>query len=172
MKTDKRISLIIGIAIPCLMIVLVAASIYLPGLFSPPPTFDFLYITGDDYYQNRRYGVEQGRLAERQVTHPEHYSPGPARFFIHSVTRNESREISLEEARQLPLDANLKAPDGFEVVYGSRGSGVFPFIFFRNSDYNTMYLKGPHSSIKLNLQVSPDGSYYSNRARFLGWIKR
>ena len=67
MNRKQDLSLIIGIAIPFLMILVVAASIYLPGLFAPAPTCRFLYAAGDDYYQGSQYVVERGRLAKRNI---------------------------------------------------------------------------------------------------------
>ena len=172
MKPRKNISLIIGLSIPFLMIVLVAASIYLPGLFSPQPKVDFLYVTDDDYYQGHAYVVENGKLTKREVTYPEHYTPGVTRLFVHDVLANESKEVSFEEAQQLRLDVNVKSPDGYEVVYGSAEYGFFPLFFSGDRDYNSTYLKGRSTSKKLKLQIPSDGRYYSrDRARFLGWIR-
>ena len=71
MKTPRNPSLVIALAIPLLMIALIAASIYLPGLFAPPPAFNFLYVTGDDYYGEPTYVVENGVLTKREIKHPE-----------------------------------------------------------------------------------------------------
>ncbi len=173
MKIKDNISLIIGIAIPILMIVLVALSIYLPAIFSPQPQFNFLYVTGDDYYKGKQYVVESGKLIEREVKYPQHYTPGIVRLLIHNVATDESKEISFEETQQLSLDANSKSPDGWEVVYGNRDYGVFPLFFSGGTDYNSMYLKGHNTSKKLNLQSSADNRYhYYRRARFLGWIRQ
>ncbi len=174
MAVKKNTSLIIAMAIPILMIVLVAVSIYLPGLFAPAPQFDFLYVSGDDYYAGHQYVVENGKLAKRDVKYPEHYTPGVARLFVHDVSTNNSKEIFFEEAQKFALDASVKSPDGYEVAYGSTESGFFPLFFSDGRDYNTMYLKGHNASKKLNLQVSSDERYYSyrERARFLGWVGR
>ena len=173
MKPQKNISLIVGLAIPFLMIVLVAASIYLPGLFAPQPKFNFLYVTDDDYYQGHAYVIENGKLTKREVKYPEHYIPGVIRLFVHDVSANESKEVSFEEAQQLHLDPNVKSPDGYEVVYGSAEYGFFPLFFSGGRDYNSMYLKGHSTSKKLKLQTPSDGRYYysRDRARFLGWIR-
>ena len=173
MKPQKNISLIIGLAIPFLMIVLVAASIYLPGLFAPQPTINFLYVTGDDYYLDHSYVVENGELTKREVKYPEHYTPGVTRLFVHDVSVNESKEVSFEEAQQLRLDANVKSTDGYEVVYGNVEYGFFPLFFSGDRDYNSMYLKGHSTSKKLKLQTPSDGRYYytRDRAHFLGWIR-
>lgn len=172
MQPKRNISLIIGIAIPLIMIALVAASIYLPQLFAPPPKFNFLYVTDDDYYQGRQYAVENGRLTRREIKYPEHYTPGVSRLFVHDVSANQSKEVSFEEAQKLQLDAAIKAPDGYEVAYGNRDYGVFPLFFSGGGDYDAMYLKGHNASRKLNLQLPSDGRYYyRDRARFLGWLR-
>lgn len=172
MESKKNISLIVGIAIPILMIFLVAISIYLPILFAPTPRFNFLYVTDDGYYPSYLYVVENGVLNKREVKHPEYPTPRVARLFLHDVSANESKEISFEETRKLKLDANAKSPDGYEVVYGNTEYGVFPLFFSDGYNYNDMYLKGHNASKKLNLQSSTDDRYYCrNRARFLGWVR-
>ncbi|MFA5362601.1 MAG: hypothetical protein WC335_05060 [Candidatus Omnitrophota bacterium] len=170
MGSKKNISLLIGIAIPILMIVLIALSIYLPSFFAPAPQFNFLYVTEDNYGQNFQFGVENGVLVKREVKYPEHYIPKESRLFIHDVIKNTDREITFEDARKLKLDSRLKSPDGYEVVYGSTDYGFFPF-FYGGHDYNAMYLKGHNTSKKLDLQASTDGRYYYRNRRFLGWIR-
>ena len=171
MSSKKNVSLIVGISIPILMIVLVAISIYVPAFFAPAPRANFLYVTGNDYYQGQQYFVENGTIVKREVRYPEHYAPGVARFFLHNTFANEDKELSFEEAQKLKLNANEKSPEGYEVVYGNTESGFFPFFFSGGTDYNTMYLKGHNTSRKLNLQSPDDGRYYYRNRRFLGWIR-
>jgi len=168
MESKKNISLIVGIAIPILMIFLVAISIYLPILFAPAPRFNFLYVTHDGYVQ---YVVENGTLVKRAVKYQEHYTPRAARLFVHNVSANEDKEVSFKEAQKLKLDDNAKSPDGYEVVYGSTEYGFFPLFFSGDQDDNVMYLKGHNTSKKLNLQSSTGGRYYSRNRHFLGWIR-
>lgn len=127
MRPSQNISLVVGLAIPVLMIVLVALSIYVPALLSPEPQYDFLYVTGDDYWDSRQYEVQQGRLIKREVKYHDNYTLPAARIFIHDVTTNQSREISFEEAQQLSLNSGSKSKDGWEVVRGSGHDGFFPF---------------------------------------------
>ena len=169
MKIKDNISLIIGVAIPILMITLVVASIYLPAIFSPQPQFNFLYMTGNDYHKGKQYVVENGMLVERERKIPDHYTPRIARFFIHNVATNESKEISFKETQKLSLDSNLKSPDDWKVVYGNRDYSIFS-LFSGRRDYNSMYLKGHNTNKKLNLQLPSDNRYY-RRFRFLGWIR-
>ena len=169
----KNISLVLGVSIPILMILFVAGSIYLPGLFIQP-RFNFLYISGSDgyYYNNgQQYSVQNDRLVKnetKQLENQNYNQPrGEAKLFIYDVVKNESEQISFEDGQKLNLDSSIKSPDGFEVVYGSRGDDFFPFFFSSRTDYNTRYLKGHNVSKKLNVQLSE--SYYD--FWFLGWIK-
>ncbi len=163
----KNTTLIVGIAIPILMILFVAASIYLPGFFIQPK-YDFLYASGDDYYYSQyQYSVQNGKLTRHEVEKSDRYPQREVKLYIHDVTKNESREISFAEAQNLTLDSNIKSPDGFEIVYGSRAGGFFPFFFWPDVNYNTCYLKGHNLSKKLNLRLN--GSYYRG-FRFLGWL--
>jgi len=171
MGSKKNISLVIGIAIPIFMIILIAASIYLPSLFAPASQFNFLYVIEDSYGQNRQFGVENGMLVKYEVKYPEHYTPKYARLVIHDVVKNTDQEIIFEEAQKLKLDSRIKSPDGYEVVYGSREYGFSPFFFYGGYDYNAMYLKGHNTSRKLELQSSDNEGYYYRNRRFLGWIR-
>ena len=173
MKPQKNISLIIGLSIPILMVVLVAASIYLPGMFAPAPKVNFLYVSGDDYWQGRAYGVENNQLIIKEVKHPDNYVPKTVHLYIHDVSANVSKEITFESAQKLNLNSNTQSPDGYKMVYGSREDGFFPFFYSSGRDYNAMYLQGHSANRKLALETNADGRnyYYSDRVRFLGWIQ-
>jgi hypothetical protein len=168
----KNISLVLGIAIPILMILFVAASIYLPRLFAPQPSVNFLYAGGEDYYGNvQQYTVQNNQVVKNEVKLRDKASYNPPyvepKLFIHDVVKNESKEISFEDAQKLNLDPSVKSSDGFEIVYGNKGDDFFPF--FSGRDYSTRYIKGRTMSTKLNIHSSTP--YYNNNFRFLGWIK-
>jgi hypothetical protein len=161
----RNIPLIVGIAIPLLMIVFVALSIYLPTLFVKPK-FDFLYAVGGFY--GTQYSVKNGQLIETYSEYPKYYTPQTeTKLFFYDIKKNESQEISFEQAKKFQLDSNIESPDGFEVVYGRRGEGIFPFFFFSERDYQTVYIQGHNLSKKLNIRLS--GAYYQ-RFQFLGWV--
>ena len=170
MNFKKNISLIVGIAIPVFMIILIAVSIYLPSLFAPAPQFNFLYVTGDRYGKNRQYGIENGMLVKYEVK-SESRTPRESRLFIYDVSKNISKEVTFAESQKLKLDANVKSPDRYEVVYGGREYGFFPFFFAGGYNHNTMYLKGHNTSRKLELQSTSGRRYYYYDWRFLGWIR-
>lgn len=168
---NKKIdfSLLLAFLIPALMIVFVAASIYLPGIFIKPK-YDFLYYNEGGYY-NTRYEISNGQLIKIEPTAEQkkynYNNQTTPKLFVYDVFKNESKEVSFEYAKTLNLNSGLTSPDGFSIDYGSRGDGFFPFFFYSGSDYNTRYLKGHNVSKKINLQN--DGNYYN--FRLLGWIK-
>lgn len=163
--------LIIGLSIPILMILFVAASIYLPLLFvHTRPKFNFLYVTGDDYFFGRQYSVENCKLVKKEDNrdYPSYFRRrGEEKLFVHDIVKNESKEIAFEEAQKFNLNSSIKSPDSFEIVYGSKADGVWPLFGFSERDCSTVYIKGHNISRKLNVQL-PEHNY--NNFRFLGWI--
>ena len=167
MEVKKNIPLIIGLSIPILMILFVAGSIYLPGLFVHPK-FNFLYSAGGDYYSNHRYSVRNGELIENEVEYPKYYTQrDEPKLFIHDVIKNESTRISFEEAQHLSLNSNTNSPDGFEIYCGRGSSGFFLIFFDSYQDCSSRFIKGHNTSKKLNVQLQ-GGSYYN--FQFLGWM--
>lgn len=173
----KNITLLLGFSIPVLMILFVAGSVYLPGFFIKPH-FNFLYVSADDYYyynynNGRQYSVRDDRLVKTEIKPPKNVNYKPpradAKLYLYDVAKDRSKEISFADAQRLNLDPNIKSPDGFEIVDGSRDHGCFPFFPPGGADYNARYLKGHDVSKKLNLQLNGSSDYYN--FRFLGWIK-
>ncbi|MBX4205417.1 MAG: hypothetical protein KW788_04545 [Candidatus Doudnabacteria bacterium] len=160
----KNWPLIIGISVPILMTVLVALAIYLPRLYNHPQ-YDFIYMTGDYYYNG--YRVENGKLLEvpQLVSDPMlKYSPvQQTKLFYYNMQTNQSRELTYAEARNYNLDTQDTSPDGYQITQGNYGGD----LFFSHSDYG-VYIKGHGLGKKLNLST---GNYYYN-FRFLGWVKK
>lgn len=171
-RNPRNLSLIIGLAIPVAMVLFIAIAINGPRWFSSiePPTYDFLYMTGQ-HAQSQAYVVEDERVVLKETTDPA----GPTqpvsnvRFFVHDVTRNTSREINFEAARQIAIDGSLRSPDGFTITAGRRG-GWFIFDFGR--DYSRRYIVKETFSQRLDL-ISDGNRYdYYWNFRFLGWLSR
>jgi len=164
----KHLSLILGFSIPIVMIIFVAASIYIPGLFVHPK-FNFLYTTNQYYYDNR-YIVNNGRLIYNPPSSDQYYDSsqvsGLTELYLHNVITNESTQISYEQAQDLQLDSSTESPDGFKVENGNESSG---FLFFGYSgDDSSEYLVGHNVSKKLN--INTDTSTYDYPIHFLGWV--
>ncbi len=172
MDTKKNIPLIVALSIPVSMIVLTAVSIYLPSMFAKPK-IDFVYSSGGDYCNQNRYSVRNGKIIEIEIKKPPEPSSCPAapqpRIFYYDVTRDVSREITLEEANRFFIEDTFQSRDGFEIVTGGGDGG---FFFGGSSSYGNRYLKRGGFSKKLNLNGAGSTTYYNYYDyRFLGWIK-
>lgn len=168
---SKDIALVAGLAIPVVMILFVAAAIYVPRLFSSvdPPQYDFLYMVGSPY-GDERYVVVDGRLEVHEVEPPGYTPPGadwPRKLYIHHVATNSSERISLDDAEMLALDSTPRSPDGFEIVHGRKSEFFFPIV--SSTDYRTRYLQQDGWSRKLDLEIGSEPGYASMFV-FLGWI--
>lgn len=175
-KLKHNIPLFVGILVPLLMILFVAASVYLPALFVKP-AYDFIYASQSDYrYAPYLYGtsydVESGKVVRRvqeppaNFPDPDFYKTQPEpKLYYYDIVANKSREINLEEAQNYILDTSAVSPDGFELAPASSGGG-FPFSFDSN-EYGKVYMKSKSVSKKLNIQQQ-----YYNDFSFLGWVKK
>ena len=176
----ENLPLYIGLAIPVLMILFVAGAIYLPGLFVQPQ-YSFLYAVGSystyleqvgDVFTEHRYSVEGSKLTEntRILTDDRRYYRGsqPPRFYIYDVKSDQNREVNFADAQLLSLDAEKKSPDGYEVTYGSREDGVFPFFFYSSRDYDKRFLKG--NNVSHEIRVKTGSESYGRSFNFIGWV--
>jgi hypothetical protein len=93
--------------------------------------------------------------------------PFPIPRDLASIT--EAREDTVEATRDLKLDTTLRAPDGYELDYGSnRGRGLLTDIFGGSSSSEPRLRKGA-SSVRLR---TGDGRtyFYSGNVEFIGWV--
>lgn len=189
----KNFAVLLAFLLPILLIVIVALSTYLPSLFIST-NYNFIYTSctdGKNYYYpyycdnylQKRYSIKEGKLIINPVDltidsnkdgRPDFTEKNAeaARIFLHDTKKNESREISLEEAKVLTLNSLLTSPDGVTVSSNSSygGGGDFLFLFGGGrSSYGYYLMKGKGKS-KLNLINDSDQYYYQNNFQFLGWV--
>jgi hypothetical protein len=169
----KNIPLIIALAIPVLMIILVAAFIYLPGIDQKPKE-NFLYLSGSNNYYpygQQQYQVTSDHLIQNPAptSTPSNY-PVPdnaaAHFYIYDVTKNTATELTFTQAKTYTLDSSNTSADGYTIQQGNSGGGDGLFGGVPD-DYNNWFIIGHNRSIKLNLKLT--GTDYDN-FQFLGWV--
>lgn len=169
MFKKQNLPLIIGFALPILMIVFIAASVYIPGLFSQPK-YNFLYAENTSFYDDRLFTVNDSHLTYTPLptSTNQQYAPAPIpQLYIHKITTNESKPVSLDEAKKLSLDPSSESPDGYMIQSGNYGGSSFPFGSY-DRDYNTSYIVGHNVSKKLNVKTI--GAHYYGQVNFIGWI--
>jgi hypothetical protein len=187
MKFIKRnIVIIIAFSLPILLIIGVALSIYIPSLFlSTKYNFVYIictesnyrYITCNNYIQ-KRYSVVNNRIVINNIdpTLDSDNDPMPdinenyvTRIILHDTEKNESREITFEEAQTLTLNNFKISPDGV-TVEDEYSSGTDLFIFGGSSSTYGYYLSKGKTKKKLNLIYDYDQYYYRYHFQFIGWV--
>ena len=186
----KNFAILLAFILPIVLIAVVALSAYLPSLFLSTG-YNFVYTSctdGTNYYYSyncdnylqKRYSVVDNKLVANTVDPtldsdndkiPDINENYVARIFLHDTEKNESREITFEEAQTLTLNSLLTSPDSVTVSsYYNRSGGDFFFIFGGGSSSYGYYLTKGNSRSKINLINSTDQYYYRNNFQFVGWV--
>jgi hypothetical protein len=158
----------LAVAIPVLVVVAVALSIYVPRLFVHPTT-DFVYVVDDTHYtgdSGADYRVVDGRIVEAPTAPSGATTRG--RLLRYDVKADRAQPLTLAQAQALTLDPAATSPDGFSVVY-TDGSGGGLFSFGGDSGNAAVYLDGRGVRLRLDLPVGR--SYESNGFHVVGWIR-
>jgi len=184
----KNFAILLAFILPVAFISIVALSTYLPSYFLLTD-YNFVYslcTEGANYYSyqcdnylQKRYSVVNGKLVVNSIDPaqdsdkdgvPDINEKYTARIFLHDTKKNESREITLEEAHMLTLNGLLTSPDGVTVSSNyNRGANFFLF-FDGGSSYGYYLTKGRNNRNKLNLINRDDRYYYRDNFQFLGWV--
>ncbi len=194
-KLKENITLIIGLAIPVLMMLIIMAVVYVPAWLhpTPPPTQDFVYGVGDNIvftpstggmsypypykgvWSKYHYQVIAGKLTKVDAGPlPEGYEKMPTidqepKFYVYHVVTKQSEPLTFAEASVLTLDTSARSSDGFTVVRGStRGGQFFPFFYDGRSDYNKIHLQKQNYNEDITLNL-PE-SYYQDF--FIAWVTK
>ncbi|MDO8518360.1 MAG: hypothetical protein Q7S26_03670 [bacterium] len=184
----KNFAIVLAFVLPIALIAIIALSTYLPSLFLSTH-YNFIYSsctegTNSSYrcnnYLQKRFSAVNGKLVVNAIDPaqdsdndkiPDINENYTARIFLHDTKKNESREITLEEAQVLSLNGLLTSPDGVTVSsHYDRSGGDFFFIFGGGSSSYGYYLTKGKSRSKLNLINRDDRYYYRDNFQFIGWV--
>ena len=161
-KKETNWSLWLGLAIPVIMMLFIALSIYVPRIFddTPEPTINFLFTK--NYASSGNYVVKDNQVAWVEHENNRSQAEKPL-LYVYDVKTSTSQEINYADAQALVLNTNLVAPDGYRIERSYR-RGFFLFDFRSSRD---SYLVKQHAAYPINL-TGTDLSYYSLKS--LGWI--
>jgi len=183
--------LLLGLALPVLLIAFFMLASLLPKAVGVPPAYDVVFIA-PDYNKSAATGfftdftVRDGRLHLRLT--PRHDAGGygyTQRLFLYNPAKNDLREIAYdipadtpadkvtdiipEEAKDLVLDTAAEAPDGYRFETGYYHSGLVMDIFgIYGGDRG-----GPRLVRKSSVfRVDPPQKNYPGAyaLQFVGWI--
>ncbi len=183
----KNFAIIAAFALPVVFILVITLIAYFPFRFISTD-HNFVYAScsiGRDFYDNQcieylrhRYSVvdnavvvneDDFKIDTNRDGNPDIQPTYSARLFLHDSKENESREITLEEARTLSLSGLLTSPDGITISSGyNRGADFFLFSS-GGSSYGHYLTKGKSRS-RLNLINEDDNYNYRDNFHFIGWV--
>lgn len=180
--------IILAFALPVTLIIVVALIAYLPSFFISTK-YNFVYVscvdgTNYDPYLctqtiRNSYTVVDGKITLTPIdpntdkdkdgildSNEKH----TAHIFLHDTQKNESREISLEEAKTFELNSLLTSPDGVTISSNYDRGAEFFLLFNGGSHYGTYLTKG-NAKKELNLiNKNERRYYYQDGFQFIGWV--
>jgi hypothetical protein len=179
----KHIPLIIGIALPFVFIILIAAVVYLPNTFINPQ-HDFIYTTADQYNYNYIYKnvfeIKNGKLVLNPVVmststvnnyrYENRIIEDAPKLYRYSIEKSSINEISFAEAEKLSLDPGPTSPDGYTVEYRYAHDGIFE-LFGSNNNNNGYFISKGNGGKKLPAINTTTYRYNDGNFKFIGWVK-
>jgi hypothetical protein len=188
----QNIVILLAFILPILLITGVALSVYIPSLFLSTK-YNFVYTTcakgiDSEYpfkcinYTQKRYSVVNNKMIINNIDptldsdnnkipdiYDSDFSNDTIRIILHDTEKNESREITFEEAQTLTLNNFETSPDGVAIKGDWSGGSDF-FMFGGSSSTYGYYLTKGKIKNKLNLIYDYDQYYYREGLQFIGWV--
>ena len=183
----ENLVLVIGLALPVLLIVLFFVATVLPKSFGTPPQYELLFTTSKYDYQNNPeyvldFNVKNKQLMVKAKKYDEKTYNNASRLLMAYDAKTEAvREIAidvskmrdgvevvLEETKNMTLDPSLTSPDGYTLDgpnYNS--SGLLGGLFGGGYRNNGFRIKKGNVGYKVP-QHQPD--YYYSDLKFIGWV--
>lgn len=173
----KQLPVIVGISLPILFIIVLAAAVFIPAR-SIRPAYDFLYTVGDPYdnvngVYAETYAVEGGQLVTKPALAPERKDfpvhAGAAPLYRYEVATDSSHTVTAAEAAAFTLDPGPSSPDGYTVAYEYGHSGIFE-LFGSNGNESGYFISRNGARKKLH-GVAADRYGRQDSLHLIGWIK-
>lgn len=183
----ENLVLVIGLALPVLLIVLFFVATVIPKAYNTPPQYEVLFSVVNYNYQNRpdfdmSFSVKNKQLMvkPKKIEGKDNYN-NTKKLMAYDAKTETLREIAmdvskfsdgaamvLEETQAMTIDAATTSPDGY-VLEGSNynGNGLVGDLFgggYRNQGYR---LKKGSIGYKISNQ---QGNNYYDQMQFIGWV--
>jgi hypothetical protein len=187
--------LIVGLALPVLLMISFMIFATLPQKLADPPRYDFVFSTSDfntgfsKLPVSANFVVRDGKLKAQYVAYeqPGGYGNNWRKLYIYEADTQKVRQLSfgypqdmdnitgtredvVEATKHLALDTTLVAPDGYQLSYdGYSRSGLFNDLFWGGGYSNESRLRKGASSVRLAPADSNTHFYYGD-VQFIGWV--
>lgn len=185
----ENLVLVIGLALPVLLIVLFFAATVIPKMYSTPPQYDMLftvlkydyagypdYIIDFSVKDNKLVGRVKKNDDKKMINHSYH-------LMVYNIKTESMREIEidlsqtalmkaddvvLDETKNLKIDASHISPDGY-IMENQRYSnnGLIGGLFGVGGGNTGYRLKKGSASYKIN---TLQNNYYYDQLHFIGWV--
>lgn len=182
----ENLVLVIGLALPVLLIVLFFAATVIPKMYSTPPQYEVLFSVQDYGYQNKPDYTIDFNVKNQQLMVKVKKTDGKDNYYnskklmaydaknevMREIVIDTSQfkgdaEILLAETKNMMIDTAMVAPDGYMMEnqrYGNNGLVGGLFGGGRNSGYR---LKKGSVGYKIN---TLQNNYYYDQLHFIGWV--
>jgi hypothetical protein len=192
----ENIPVIIAVALPVLVILLVALFAYLPSA-GQRPSDNFVYVErSNQYYPTQGdctvyasyYEVDDSGalrklpyvasvLSSEKTVNPcgsygsqEILKDAPDLYLYDSKTDSSSK-ISYADASSLTYFPDRTSPEGYTVDFRyARNSGIFDL--FGAGDSSGVFANKKNVHVKLSVGTSEDLYYNANNFKFIGWVRK
>ena len=183
----ENLVLVIGLALPVLLIVLFFVATVIPKAYNTPPQYEMLFSVVNYNYQNRpdfdmSFSVKNQQLMvkPKKIEGKDNYN-NTKKLMAYDGKTETMREIAIDdsklsdgatmvlaETQSMTIDAATISPDGY-VLEGPNynGNGLVGGLFgggYRNQGYR---LKKGSIGYKISNQ---QGNYYYDQMQFIGWV--
>jgi hypothetical protein len=183
----ENLVLVIGLALPVLLIVLFFVATVIPKRNGTPPQYEVLFSVQDYSGQNNKDYLIDFKVKDKQLmiktkkADDKNYSYNSKKLMAYNAKTEIMREITiddskfsdggemlLEETKSMTIDTAMLAPDGYMLEnQGYSGTGLVGGLF-GGSGRNTGYrLKKGSVGYKIN---TLQNNYYYDQLHFIGWV--
>ena len=183
----ENLVLVIGLALPLLLIVLFFVATVIPKMVSTPPQYEVLFSVQGYGYQNKPdYTVDfkvknQQLMVKVKKTDSKDNYYNSKKLMAYDAKTEVMREIAidasqlsdgaemlLEETKNMTIDAAMVAPDGYVMENQHYGNnGLIGGIFGGGGRNNGYRLKKGSVGYKIN---NMQNNYYYDQLHFIGWV--
>lgn len=183
----ENLVLVIGLALPVLLIVLFFVATVIPKMNSTPPQYEVLFSVQDYTSQNKQDYIIDFKVKDKKLmvkskkTNEKNYYNNYKKLMAYDSKTEVMREISIDanqlidgaeillaETKNMTIDTAMQAPDGYMLEnQGYSGTGLVGNLFgggYRNHGYR---LKKGNVGYKINTQQN---NYYYDQLSFIGWV--
>jgi hypothetical protein len=189
---QQNLPAIIAIALPVLLVLIIALLTMLPNL-GPKPQYDFLFVKQPtrSHYEasacvvySHYYDTEEGKLVKKPYTvsvfdkkevaepcygYSQIKQEEVPELYIYRTLHGTVYPISFEQASMLETKGETVSPDGYTVTKRMINRGILE-LFGGSNDGIFISKKNQH--IKINIDDPNLSSYYGDEFNFITWTNQ